>query len=384
MEQEGDDKTIASTLFKECPIKILGNSNIVKVSSCKTDPKIEVNGADDILNEIEYLLGVRDGSNEKGSISISSPPQPPMISTKKYRFDHKKYEKEGEAYLREFQQRMKDSFDMESFEKKMKIWAEKFEERFEDKFKDVKIDTLVGKLADEKSLAEMKIISKNAKNEPVTIKINSIKKDIDLGELAPKNEISRKVSIKIPEDALVDMNLEHSKSSVGKVENLKARIKYGELMIDELLKGQHTIKAEFSKLSIKKADVLDLELRYAKNVDISEINTINVKAASSDLSLGKLNNEAMINGRLGELTIKEISPKFDLVDIDLKNADATIHLPDTDFSFYGNMRSCKVDLKNELDLSMKSSFDKVIYQNSKGRSDQMININASFSKIDLN
>ena len=374
---QGDEQEKASTLFEECPIKILGNSGLVEVTTCTNNRKMS-----GILAPFTAPAD-RDHDSlrmSKRSLVLPKPPKPPKPFIKGLRFDHKKYEEKGEAYLEEFQKRMKDSFDMDGFEKKMKIWANKFEERFNDG----KMDSIVNKITHGKTMANMEAFARSMekKMQPMIIKLRSMGEDINFS--GAENKISRSVNIKIPKDAIVDIQLRHGQLSIGKVKKLKANIKYGKLVIEELLNGQHYVTAEFSKVAIKKADVLDLELRYAKNVDISEINTINVKAASSNLSLGKLNNEAMINGRLGELTIKEINPKFDLVDIDLKNTDATIHLPDTDFSFYGNMRSCKVDLKNELDLSMKSSFDKVIYQNSKGRSDQMININASFSKIDLN
>ena len=153
--------------------------------------------------------------------------------------------------------------------------------------------------------------------------------------------------------------------------------------IGKLVRNKHNIKSEFSEIVIEEAKSLHLNVRHTKNVEIKKISFLNVKANASNLKIGKLEKEAIINGRLGELRIDEIGKDFEFIDIDLKNTDAILNLPDVDYQFYGNMRSCKVDVKDQIDLNKRSSFDKVIFQNENKKSNQMININAAFSKISL-
>lgn len=360
----------ADSLFKKYPIEILGNSSIVKISSYNdkhfSNSSLLKQRYDNIKKKRKKLVNRRKELLKKRKV------------IKKRRQEI--IEKRNERLERLGERRIQFAERRKNFDERRKNAIErvkKANQRIEEgKKAREKIDSLRRKLHHADN--EM-----NDDKITVTSKEDNQKKASDADSYLNNNQIDRKIVIKVPKDTKVNIKSNQSYMKIGNVAKLRADIAYSKLEIGKLVYNKHTIKSEFSEIVIEEIKNLDLNVRHAKNVELEKISFLNLKANASNLKIGKLEKEAIINGKLGELRIDEIGKDFELIDIDLKNSDATLNLPDIDYQFYGNMRSCRVDVEDQIGLSMRSSFDKVIYQNENQKSNRMININADFSRISL-
>jgi hypothetical protein len=127
-----------------------------------------------------------------------------------------------------------------------------------------------------------------------------------------------------------------------------------------------------------------LNLQYAKKVNIGEVNDLISTSKTSNLIVGLINHKALIDGSFGDLVIKDISPQFSLIDINLKNSSAKVKVPDVAYNFYINSKSSDINLHSKIKYKINESFDTKIYQNKNNQStSKVLNIKADYSNCQL-
>ena len=363
LSYKGNNAKKADSLFKKYPIEILGNSSIVKITSSNDKHFSNLSLSKRRINKIRKKR--RELVNRRKELLKQ---RKRILKERKERKKRRQeiIEKRSER-LQRLRERRKNA--IESGEKASKRIEEAKRTR-------EKKDSL---------RKEMRIADNKMNDDRLTesIKEDNQQRASDADSWSNNSQIDRKIVIKVPEDIKVNINANQSYIKIENVGKLRANIGYSRLEIGKLVRNQHNIKSEFSVIVIEEIKKLDLEIRHAKNVELKNIGFLKVKTNASNLKIGKLDKEAVINGRLGKIHIDKIGKDFELIDIDLKNSEAILNLPDVDYQFFGNMQSCKVDINDLINLNKRSSFDKVIYRSKKINYEQMININAAFSNISL-
>lgn len=132
VELEGAKKEEAKAYFENDPIKILGNSSKIEITSGSS--KFGLFGSQD------FEFDFRDLDIEIPEIApfvveipeiapfpeiVEMPPMPPLPLTDAFEFDYKAYKKDGEAYMKKWQKEFKKSFD-DKYQKKLEEWAKEW------------------------------------------------------------------------------------------------------------------------------------------------------------------------------------------------------------------------------------------------------------------
>ncbi|NBC57929.1 MAG: hypothetical protein GVY05_06550 [Bacteroidetes bacterium] len=358
---ELEDKTREKQLLDKIPFEALGNSGKVEINSVRDRPRFFAGKnkfiADDAVVEIltEDIKGVRP----------PAPPKPPLPDIDfDFNFDMERFNEEGKAYVLKFQKEIREKMKDSILQKKMKLWQKDFVEGFNKDSDSVSVYTF----------------KKNAEAKP-RIKVIRGNFDTDFDE----RKVKKKIIIKMPKDAKLNLNVKRSQLEVAKLSYIDANLNYSGLQIGELTGNDSKISANHSKVTIDNAKTLDLDLKYSKEVKIGSVQELVSLSKTSNLVIKNIGQKAIIEGTFGELEIKKINDNFKFIDINLKNSTAVLKIPHDDINFYINSKSSDFNQNTGIDFKMNSISDAVIYQNSKSVSgNQNINIKANFSTLELN
>ena len=359
---ELEDKKLAEELLERIPIEALGNSSKVEINSGRKVNRLSANNLRIYGDSIEILTEDVRGLRPHQSPRPPRPPKPPLPDMD-FDFDMDRFNEEGKAYVLEFQKEIREKMKDSNFRKEMRRWQKDFVKGFRQNSDSIKVITY-----------------KSKNHDRPRIKVLRNRLDTDFED----RKVKKKIIIKMPKDAKLNLNVRRSQLKIAELNNIDANLNYSGLQIDELTGNDCKISAKYSKVDIANAETLDLELKYSKDVNIGNVQELISLSKTSNLVIENLGQKAIIEGTFGELDIKNINDNFAFIDINLKNSSATLKIPHDDINFYINSKSSDFNQNTRIDFKMNSVSDAVIYQNSKPVSNsQNINIKANFSTLEL-
>jgi hypothetical protein len=321
-------------------------------------------------------------------------------------FDFDAYQKEGESYLdawskkyrteygEEYEQEMRDwaksikQSDLNKFEKRMEAWGVKFGSEFEEAFengfgKDFEKSMEKWGEAFGKSF-EKEIAPALEKWGEEFGKAFEAKMEDAFGEGDSKGKQAKKkpqdliktLRIKMPKKAQLKLNVRHGELKMAAVmHNVKADLAHGKLTA-QTIDGSHTsINVSYSDLAIVHWNAGELKLKYVDQALVGTANELLLNAVSSNIAIANLKGNTVIDGSFGELTINNILPSFNNLNIVLENSDARLKLPKTlDYKLY--FKGNRSTFNNET-LSNKT----ITNDPNSNSANNTIVINAKFSSV---
>ena len=375
-----EEEDLANEILENTGFEALGNSRKVEITSTMKGVRFMSNNMYHSEDDVEILTEDVKGIAPPPPPPPPLPPLPPSIKNIDLDFDMERFNEEGKAYIIEFQKEIKEMFKESNFKEEMQEWKEKFKEEIEKSgFKD-SIRVMTYRLKDKMrpALREMREKLKEKRSD-----LQDNRKIFK--ELRAHQKVKKKIIIKIPRDAKLDLNVKRSKLKIASLNRIDANLNYSGLQIDELTGEICNIMANYSNIDITKAKALNLNLKYAKKVHIGEVSEITSVSKTSNLTIDKINQKAVIEGSFGELTLNNISKDFIFIDIHLKNSSAKLTLPSVAYNFYINSKSSELEMANNLNYKVNEAFDSKIYQNkTASSSSRTLNIKADYSTVDLN
>ncbi len=344
----------------------LGNSKKVEIKSGNISSKFSRRLARLNPDKIEILT-----EDIKGPPSPPKPPLPPLppsLEEINLDFDMDQFNSEGKAYLKKFQDSIKAFFNNSDYKKEMKAWQEGFAKGWNESGMEDSIRVITYKIKEDLKKEELK---RQVRRRAI--------------RLRKSHKIKTKILIKIPKNTQLNVNLKRSQLKVANINNINASLNYSSLQSSNLTGNNNVITAKHSKVNIDEVESLNLSLLYSKKNRLGEVKRLILNSKTSNVSIDKILNEAIIEGSFGNLMVKSISDDFSLIDISLKNSEANLKLPEVDYNFYVNSKSSQFNLKTELDFKTSKVFDAVIYQNPERLSTtKALNIKANYSTLNLN
>jgi hypothetical protein len=361
-----EEKDLANEILENTGFEALGNSRKVEITSTMKGPRFMSNNVYYSENDVETLTEDVKGIAPPSPPPPPLPPLPPSIKNIDVDFDMERFNEEGKAYIIEFQEEIKEMFKESNFKEEMQEWKEKFKEEMEESGLKDSIKVYTYKIREQL--------------RPQIKKIRTAVKGMNA-----RNDVKKKIIIKIPRDAKLDLNVKRSQLKITSLNRIDANLNYSGLQINELTGETCNIVANYSGIDIQKAKALNLNLKYAKKVHIGEVNEFASMSKTSNLTIDRINQKAVIEGSFGELTVNNISKNFTFIDINLKNSTATLSLPDVAYNFYINSKSSELEMANTLNYKVNEAFDSKIYQNKTAvSSSKTLNIKADYSTVDFN
>ncbi|MBC8768967.1 hypothetical protein H4O18_13275 [Arenibacter sp. BSSL-BM3] len=390
----------ANNYFKNEPIKIIGNSKGISVSTALERQEFIHYSTEDF--NIDFL----DQFNEVGGTHTISPlvelpelpemlEMPPLPPMNMQPFDYEAYKKDGEAYMKKWKKEFDKGFDKE-YQEKMEEWGRRMElkraeidirrsemeknrehaqiERLEklQNLQKQRVEIQEKNLEHREKAMELRQHSRESGNDnkTITIEIDTVdgmkREFIFLEEshsTAPnvfysikkggdKNfKIKKTIKIKLPKSTKIKMNVRHGEVILAEnTKNLSATLSYSTLLATTIDGDKTYIDASYSPVSVQKWNYGQLKADYSEKVNIKEVENLTLSATFSDVNIGNLLNKAFIKNNFGPLTINSISKDFTDLDINLQNAELRCVLPKTAFNIAVNGSNSELVYPKELQM----------------------------------
>ncbi len=292
------------------------------------------------------------------------------------RFDYKAYEKDGEKYLEEYTQefeskygkdyskkmeawgekfgkewaekygkqmqewakKFEGQFDNKAYQKQMELWGERLEKQMEQQVKRIELQVeltekqkeLVAKRREEQAKVREKMAEQREKHAEEREKLAQ-KRRILVGEFVNKEsdfKVKKTIKIKMPKGAKLKVNVRHGELEfASNINNLKADLSHTKFTAYSVNGGSTSINASYSPIHVTNWNLGELNLKYVKDADFSNVKSMVLTSNSSNVNIDNLTGNAMIEGSIGDLKILKIDDSFTNLNILIQNCDAVIALP---------------------------------------------------------
>lgn len=275
-------------------------------------------------------------------------------------FDYEAYKKDGEKYLDQYSKEFEEKFGKD-FAKKMEAWSEKFGEEWGEKYGEHmeawgeqyarRMEQQADRIAQNaqrtaernERLAEIhaqraeQMVKLQKEREKMhkerallekerRIKIEKIIKD----KSSP--DVKKTIKIKMPKDAKLKVDVRHGELKfASNVDNLKANLSHSTLIAQSINGSTTSVNAAYSPVYVTDWNVGELNLKYAERVKLNNVRQLVLHSNSSNVQIEKLLGNAIIEGSIGNLKIKNIDATFSNLKMLLENTDAIIYLPKTKY-----------------------------------------------------
>ncbi|WMI65477.1 hypothetical protein RBH94_15605 [Aestuariibaculum sp. YM273] len=284
----------------------------------------------------------------------------------KVHFDYEAYKKDGEKYLKEYTKQFEKTFGKD-YEKKMEAWGEKFEKEWGEKYAKqmeewgdrlaLKIEHEVNREAlneerrviieerikerEEHMKEREKHMAEREKHLQERERLADERRVVIEKMVTDKNRsgVKKTIKIKLPKKAKLKVNVRHGEIEFASaVDNLKANLEYTKFKANSINGSQTSINASYSPVVVTDWNVGNLNLNYVKKASINNAKQLVINSNSSNVVIDNLEGSAIINGSIGDLKIVKIDDSFSNLNVMLQNSDATIVLPNVEYSlqYVGN------------------------------------------------
>lgn len=403
VELEGAEKEEAENYFESDPIKILGNSSRIEITS--TSKRFGLFGPQDVEFEFRDLdIEIPEIAPFVVEIPEIAPfpeivEMPPLPQTEAFKFDYKAYQKDGEEYMKKWQKEFKKSFD-EKHQKRLEEWAERMEERGKEMEKRLEAQD---KRREEMEKKRAEIIEQRIESREVQQEAREAQREArrEMMELREKHEgpsifyfstdgenknykIKKTIKIKMPKSTKIKMNVRHGEVKLAEnTRNLNATLSHSSLWAKTIDGDETQVSVSYSPVNVRNWNYGQLKTNYSKDIALSEVHTLQLQANSSHVTIDKLLKKAFIKNDFGPLRILSIANDFEELDVSLKNAELNFKLPATATNIYIKGTASDMVLPKNLKLKeTKNGNTKILKGHSIAENDnRSIVITSDFSEV---
>jgi len=425
IELEGVTEEEAQRYFENNGIKILGNSSEIEISTKNTaswGPHVAgVPGLDE-----DFVIEIPEVAPFFADIEIPDlpaipqmealPPMPPLPPMDFGEFDYEEYQERGEAYLEEWSEQFRESFD-EEWAEHMKEWGEQYkanmeeyreiQEEYRKEHEEMREERLMEQEEMRKEAQEIRreakelqkealkearkmqeeerrihrnvIISGNRPNVP---KVYYYSPDGKSG----KYKVKRTIKIKMPKSVKLNMNVRHGEVKLAETaRDIKANLSYASLLASTIEGDKTDIVAAYSPVRVEQWNVGRLNTKYSGDIDLKDVKYLTLDATSSDVTINRLLKKARIVNNLGSLDIRSISPEFSGVEIAVRNGQLRCILPETAFNIRTTGSYSSIELPKGLVVELSEDRSQKVQQGYylNEDSDKLIVIDSNYSEVTL-
>ena len=413
---DATDEEIAE-YFKEDPVRIMGNSKAIQVSTPKAsfwssnfvwnDSALEgvVTDLEDVVTRIEPLfldleIPELEELSELPEVFIN-PPLPPLSFKQ---FDYEAYKKDGDKYLKEWTKEFREGFD-EEYEEKLKAWGKAFEKRAKEREARLKkrtadLEKRAVERAEKKAeyaKQKAKWAEKRAKKLNKNFKVysdNSFFSSDDSPNVfyllsdgkSKKQKVKKTIKIKMPKSTRLKIDVKHGEIKLAATtKNINASLRYASLLANRIEGNQTNIEALYSPVEVTQWNYGQLKADYADHINLKEVDDLTLDATSSNISIDQLNKKAILSSNLGELVIHKVSKGFSDLDVEVNNGEFYCVIPKTAATFYINGTNSTISYPEVLQMEKTKSFDKEISKGflNNANSGKRITVNSKYSQVVL-
>lgn len=405
----------ADKYFKNGGIEILGNSKKISISAGAENTWLfrhSVGGLNNFhfeMPEVDPVIIEVPQIHEMPEF-FEMEEMPRLPHQHFHKFDHKAYKRDGEEYMKKWQQEFSKGFDKEC-EKKIEEWGKCMEERAErmEKRREEMADRAqeraerLAERAQERAERQQEV---QEKRHALLIGRSEMRKRRDSTRFLFKTDtlrsgspnifyfnsngregnikIKKTIKIKMPKSVKLKMNVRHGEVKLAEnTKNLKATLSHARLLATNIDGDDTTILASYSPVSVQQWYYGQLQADYSENVDLKEVHNLILKSTSSDITIDRLLTNLTASNSFGPMRINSISKNFKNLDVSLRNAELIFELPETAYNIYVNGTTSKLITPVSLKLNKTKNGHVTIHKgyHIKNNSDRSIKINSKYSEV---
>ena len=432
IELEGATEEEAEKYFKNNPIKILGNSSEIEVSTrnSRSWHSAHISGVpgytDDIVVEIPdapyvepFFLDIEIPELPEIPELAAMPPLPPMPpvpSMKHGQFDYQEYQERGEAYLKEWSESFREGFD-EEWAEQMEEWGEQYRTNMEE-FKiqqeeqRAEREAMREELREEReemrqqaeemreeareerarAREEMRIAREEQREVQRSVIISSDKASApkiyyhSSDGKSGKFEVKRSIKIKMPKSVKLKMNVRYGEIKLAEnTKDINATLSYARLHATTIDGDKTNIVAAYSPVVVQEWNVGKLNTKFSGEIALKDVKYLTLDATSSEVTIDRLFNSAKVRNNLGSLYIRSVAPEFSDMDISVQNGQLECKLPDTAYKITAQGMYSSFSFPKELTLNKSDDQYKTVHKgyHLADNSDKVIIINSNYSDVKL-
>ena len=430
IELEGATEEEATRFFENNPVKILGNSSEIEISTRNANSWVtQIPGVAGYTDEMviaipdvePFFMDIQIPDLPDMPVVVEIPPIPPIPAlppTNFGEFDYEEYQERGEAYLEEWSEQFKEAFD-EDWQEQMKEWGEKYKANMEEYEKIREEHRLERDAIREEHLKEreemrmeMQELREEAREERERareeqqrvmeeqreVRRNVIRAtDIDV-DVAPKiyyyssdgesrkYKVKRRIKIKMPKSVKLNMNVRHGEVKLAEnTRDIKATLSYARLLASTIDGEETDIVAAYSPVIVQNWNLGKLNTSYSGEIDLKDVRYLVLDATSSHVTIDRLLKSAKVQNNLGALYINSVSPEFTEMDISVQNGELKCVLPATPYKIYAKGSYSTFSFPEELTLNKSDSNYQSVHEGFHLNQDskRSIVINSRYSAVNL-
>ncbi len=404
MEIEDASKEDANTYFEKWDFKATGDKSRISIRS-KSGGNFIFDGGNVVFSDLDLDFDfdfvmpefiIPDIDLSELTPFIVDIPEIPALALHGFNsidFDYEAYKKDGDKYLKEWKKKFNKEFDgnfkkeLEAWKKEMKEWKEEHKELFEEHRENQKKQAYRIKKEHRKQLDEVrkkadeirKQVQEAVKEEKSNYDYKFIIDDDD------KNlKVKKTIIIKMPKDAKLKMNVRHGEVKLSaNYKNIKATLSHTRLLAQTIDGKETSIEASYSPIEIEHWNYGQLKVNYVNDVHLKNVKSLKLTSNSSDVYIGTIIDNSIINGSFGNLEIKKVADSFSSLDIGLENTDVVLVLPKSTFDIYYNGSNSGVKYPEWLTVKVTKNYANKLVKgyNKEKNSDRSITINAKYSDV---
>ncbi len=327
------------------------------------------------------------------------------------KFDYDAFKKEGQAYLQNYEEQIKNNFGKD-FEEAMQEWGKKLEEQAEiqrERFQQLQeknkeqtanlkqrqeehaarweafaehMEEMAGRLSEQ----EGGNYSKTVTTGPNGSKSVKIVYSNSTSTAKKPSGVAYVLRLKVPKNAQLLLNSRYGKVNLTHaVNNLKAQISYADFTAEDL-KGKETeLRVAYSPINIRNWEYGKLWVDYVKDAVIQNVKSIQLQAKGSNFLIENLEETGLIQGSFGSFKIDKIAKNFKQLHIELASSDAVVKLPETAFSFNYNGEQSAISYPKNLNSQVTDNYGTKVINGFKNSRDTNKNVQviAKYSNVDF-
>ena len=206
------------------------------------------------------------------------------------------------------------------------------------------------------------------------------------GTSKPRGTYKRKIVIRMPKDAKLDLNVRHGNIKIAEAKNAKVNLSHGDFMAETISGDKTLINVAYSPVDVASWNYGTLQATYIKNCVIDKAKSITVNSRASSIVINELEDAAVITGSFSELSIPKLGKNFKTLNINVENSDVVLNLPETPFHFNFNGVRSRLNYPTRIDAKVMEGYNSNMVNGfyKSRNTDSLIAISSKFSDIVLN
>lgn len=144
--------------------------------------------------------------------------------------------------------------------------------------------------------------------------------------------IEKTIRIKMPKNARLKLNVRHGEVKLAEnARNVQATLSYARLLAASIVGDQTDVSVRYSPVAVKAWNGGRLHADFSEAVQLDLVETLQLSATSSEVTIDRLTRELSIRNNLGALRIGAIAPEFSRLEVNVQNGSLDCLLPDAPY-----------------------------------------------------